>query len=348
MFLIETLKKSRAVKRELIKNAMFMRSWDATGSLYSDRFIDLMTYDVREASDLPEPYDLPETPYVIDDPFDYAPFPLFPDSNDGMTLEEIGEVIGVTRERVRQIEAIALKKLRHTMEQAEVDGAFKMAVDYNNRHGLGPPLIKSKPVEPKETGVDLRELFPPVPDDEEEPMGNPKWARDKLGIPADALLGREAAELLGWKYGTFNNRTKLRKMKPAGHVKGWTGAQWGYWTLPQIEALRAEWATPVTPKRKEPPKRKVLEIKERVFGHTADFGKAKAFAALLVVKTKVSGIPMTIPVYVQQMARMEDGNHQVKVCFSGPGDSILSSVIVWAKDLLAMDYSPYRTPWDDL
>ncbi len=30
-----------------------------------------------------------------------------------LTLEEIGLVLGVTRERVRQIEASALKKLRH-------------------------------------------------------------------------------------------------------------------------------------------------------------------------------------------------------------------------------------------
>lgn len=34
-------------------------------------------------------------------------------SNLPMTLDEISEVVGVTRERVRQIEAKALKKLRH-------------------------------------------------------------------------------------------------------------------------------------------------------------------------------------------------------------------------------------------
>lgn len=44
---------------------------------------------------------------------------------DGMTLEQVGEVIGVTRERVRQIEVIALHKIK-TGEGAgqviEVDG----------------------------------------------------------------------------------------------------------------------------------------------------------------------------------------------------------------------------------
>jgi len=30
-----------------------------------------------------------------------------------LTLEQIGEIMGVTRERVRQIEAHALRKLRH-------------------------------------------------------------------------------------------------------------------------------------------------------------------------------------------------------------------------------------------
>ncbi len=38
---------------------------------------------------------------------------------DGMTLEQVGNVLGVTRERVRQIEAIALEKLRTGLDAAQ-------------------------------------------------------------------------------------------------------------------------------------------------------------------------------------------------------------------------------------
>jgi RNA polymerase primary sigma factor len=39
---------------------------------------------------------------------------------DAMTLEEIGQRYGVTRERIRQIEAKALKKIRHPSRRSLV------------------------------------------------------------------------------------------------------------------------------------------------------------------------------------------------------------------------------------
>jgi RNA polymerase primary sigma factor len=41
------------------------------------------------------------------------------DGGDGLTLEEIGQEYGVTRERIRQIEAVALRKLRRMIEKIE-------------------------------------------------------------------------------------------------------------------------------------------------------------------------------------------------------------------------------------
>ncbi len=41
------------------------------------------------------------------------------DGGEGLTLEEIGQEYGVTRERIRQIEAVALKKLRRMIEKLE-------------------------------------------------------------------------------------------------------------------------------------------------------------------------------------------------------------------------------------
>ena len=38
-----------------------------------------------------------------------------------LTLDEIGLAIGVTRERIRQIEAMALRKLRHPMRISQLE-----------------------------------------------------------------------------------------------------------------------------------------------------------------------------------------------------------------------------------
>jgi hypothetical protein len=49
---------------------------------------------------------------------------------DGMTLEEIGDILGLTRERVRQIEATALKKLRRGRRIPVYSGGVMCSVCY--------------------------------------------------------------------------------------------------------------------------------------------------------------------------------------------------------------------------
>ncbi len=50
------------------------------------------------------------------------------------TLEEVGEMMGVTRERIRQIEAKALKKLQHKKRRDQLRDFASPDSDWN-RHG---------------------------------------------------------------------------------------------------------------------------------------------------------------------------------------------------------------------
>ena len=48
------------------------------------------------------------------------------DDNEPQTLENIGSIFGVTRERIRQIEAKALRKLRHPIRRRKLEGFLDM------------------------------------------------------------------------------------------------------------------------------------------------------------------------------------------------------------------------------
>lgn len=80
---------------------------------------------------------------------------------DGMTLEEVGDVLGVTRERVRQIQEIAIDKLRRGREAGageSVDfGRFAFALvecetcgEYFVRDGAATlcPACEPEPIPP--------------------------------------------------------------------------------------------------------------------------------------------------------------------------------------------------------
>ena len=56
-----------------------------------------------------------------------------------LTLEQVGQVIGVTKERVRQIQNKALEKIRTALQAANPDAAVAMADDIAAREGRIPP-----------------------------------------------------------------------------------------------------------------------------------------------------------------------------------------------------------------
>jgi RNA polymerase primary sigma factor len=53
-------------------------------------------------------------------------FGLNPDGEE-YSLEAIGRLLGVTRERVRQLEARALETLRHSQKRSKLQGFFEPA-----------------------------------------------------------------------------------------------------------------------------------------------------------------------------------------------------------------------------
>ena len=68
---------------------------------------------------------------------DFTPAPS--ETAQPLTLEQVGQVIGVTKERVRQIQNKALEKIRSALQAANPDAAREMADDIAAREGrVGP------------------------------------------------------------------------------------------------------------------------------------------------------------------------------------------------------------------
>ena len=65
--------------------------------------------------------------------------PIDPETAQALTLEQVGQVIGVTKERVRQIQNKALEKIRTALQAANPDAATEMAADIAAREGRAEP-----------------------------------------------------------------------------------------------------------------------------------------------------------------------------------------------------------------
>ncbi|MEY3142266.1 MAG: polymerase sigma factor SigA [Planctomycetota bacterium] len=65
--------------------------------------------------------------------------PVASEPAQALTLEQVGQVIGVTKERVRQIQNKALEKIRTALQAANPDAATEMAADIAAREGRAEP-----------------------------------------------------------------------------------------------------------------------------------------------------------------------------------------------------------------
>ena len=65
--------------------------------------------------------------------------PVASEPAQALTLEQVGQVIGVTKERVRQIQNKALEKIRTALQAANPDAALEMAADIAAREGRTEP-----------------------------------------------------------------------------------------------------------------------------------------------------------------------------------------------------------------
>jgi len=113
------------------------------------------------------------------------------DGTGSRTLEETGEHYGVTRERIRQIEGKALKKLAHpSRARALADYLYADGLGEENREEA-PDFVRESDEVPESSGVDAR------------PRGQPRKTISELptAIPADSRV-ESCSESLGSNKGS--------------------------------------------------------------------------------------------------------------------------------------------------
>lgn len=86
-----------------------------------------------------DPVDRRDGPILSDAPYeeDFVAQVFVTMYPNGATLESVGAVFGVTRERIRQIEAKAIRKLKHTCDAEGINfldfvASLGMALGYSN------------------------------------------------------------------------------------------------------------------------------------------------------------------------------------------------------------------------